>query len=139
MNRTDLATALLFALLGILIWVEAVRFPAGVAGLPGPGLFPETIGAIMFALAALLAVRSTRSGASPMAIENRKSLAIAVTLVAVYLLLWGHIGFAPRTAVFLVCLLRLLGEGWKSSVAVAVVLTAVVIVAFQMGLNVTLQ
>lgn len=139
MNRTDLATALLFGFLGILIWFEAVRFPAGVAGLPGPGFFPETIGAIMLGLAALLAVRSLRSGASPIAIENRKALAVAVILVGLYLLLWSYIDFAPRTAVFLVCLLRLLGEGWRSSVTVAAVLTATVIAAFQMGLNVTLQ
>jgi hypothetical protein len=53
--------------------------------------------------------------------------------------LWGSGLFALRSAVFLALFLRLLGETWKTSVAVSAVLAAGVTLAFQFGLRISLE
>ena len=72
-------------------------------------------------------------------IENRAAVVGAIGLTFVYLVLWGTGLFALRTGVFLALFLKFLGQNWKTSIAVAAVLTVTVTVAFQMGLRVSLE
>jgi hypothetical protein len=114
--------------------------PAGAGGLPGPGLFPLGIAALMAALSASLIVwPGPPPPESAATADASKRLAGVVGLLFVYLLLWGTGLFAPRTAVFLFLMLRWTGQSWRASAGVAAALTAVVVVAFQLGLKVTLE
>lgn len=138
MNRSDLATASAFLLLGLLLLTSAAAFPPGVGGLPGPGFFPRVIGAVMVALAILLLALVWRGpgpapGAAPL-----KPVLLTVLLLAGYLALWERVPFALRTLLFVALYLRLLGQSWRAAVQVALGLTLFVVTAFQYGLRVGL-
>jgi hypothetical protein len=71
-------------------------------------------------------------------IGGRKTLAITIGLLAVFLALSGVAPFPVRTLVFVAVFLRLVGETWLRSVVVAAVLTTAVVLVFQYGLRVSL-
>lgn len=130
----------LFLALGIALLATGAAFPAGVGGLPGAGFFPQVIGAVTALLAGALVVNSRSGGAeSSLEIENIRSVAGALGLLCVYLLLWGTGFFVIRTVVFLLLLLRFLGQRWTSAAVCSTVLTVFAYLAFDTGLNVSLE
>ena len=140
MRRQNLAVAGVFLLLGLYLVLSAWQLPAGMGRLPGPGFFPAGIGGATLVLAGLLLVGSWhRTGAAGGTLANRRDLGLTVVLIVLYLLAWGWIPFAARSVIFVVVFLRLLGQGWRASATVAVVLTAAVVLAFQYGLRVNLN
>ena len=140
MNRTNLLVAAVFGALGIYLAITAWQLPAGMGRLPGPGFFPGVIGAAIILLAGLLLAASLRQArGGGFRIANAKALAVTTALLAAYLLLWGQVPFAVRTVVFVILFLRCLGQRWRPALAVALVLTAGVVLAFQYGLRVNLQ
>lgn len=140
MNRSDLVVAVIFIGLGVFMTASAYRLPPGIKGSPGPGFFPGLLGVFMIVFAAGLMKQSLRRSAeeSPV-MENKRTLALSVGLILLYLLLWGSGTFLLRTAVFLTLLLRVLGEGWKRSVAVAAVMVTTITLGFYYGLRLTLE
>jgi len=140
MNRSNLAVAGVFLLLGIGLVAGASALPEGLGRLPGPGFFPSVIGSAMILLAALLLIQAARSPAEgSFALDNPRAVAGAIGLTFLYLLLWGSGLFALRTGVFLTLLLRFLGQRWTASILVGLVLTAAVVGAFQFGLSISLE
>jgi hypothetical protein len=140
MNRSNLVVAAAFLLLGIYLAASAAGLPAGVGRLPGPGFFPQLIGSVTILLAVSLLVQTARRrDPGAFALANKKTVAGAIGLTFLYLLLWGTGLFALKTAVFLALLLRFLGQRWGVSVLVSLVLTATVVGAFQYGLRITLE
>jgi hypothetical protein len=144
-RRQDLAAAAAFSALGLFLLISAAGFPPGVGGLPGPGFFPELIGAVMLLLSvALLLSVGLRRGVPQAPPEPRnpagaqKALATALALTALYLALWGRIPFALRTALFVAVFLRSQAQPWRASLEVAALLTAAVVAAFEYGLRVHL-
>jgi hypothetical protein len=108
--------------------------------LPGPGFFPRVIGGVMVLLSLALLWRSRRGGAPESeAPADLRTVAGVVGLLFVYLLLWGTGLFPLRTAVFLLILLRFLGQSWRSGLTVSLSLTVVIVLAFQIGLRVSLE
>jgi hypothetical protein len=140
MNRSNLVVAAAFLLLGIYLAASAAGLPAGVGRLPGPGFFPQLIGSVTILLAVSLLVQTARRrDPGAFALANKKTVAGAIGLTFLYLLLWGTGWFALKTAIFLALLLRFLGQRWGVSVLVSLVLTATVVGAFQYGLRITLE
>ena len=140
--RTNLTVAAGFALLGVYLIASSFALPPGMGRLPGPGFFPQVIGAAIMLLSGALLIQTVRGGAesSPeWRIENARAIALAIGLVLVYLALWGSGMFALRTAIFLALFIRFMGQPWKQSVLVSIVLSAVVVAAFQYGLHVSLE
>ena len=146
MNRTNLAVAICFIFLGGFLATTSSGLPDGLGGLPGPGFFPQVIGVVVLLLGGSLLFQAVRPSATDSSeegthflIENRGAIAGAIGLTFLYLALWGTGLFALRTGVFLSLFLKFLGQSWKASIAVAVVLTVTVTAAFQMGLRVSLE
>jgi len=140
MSRSNLGVAAAFLLLGIYLIGSASGLPAGMGRLPGPGFFPQIIGAVTILLAVTLLIQAARRReGGDFELANPRGIAGAIGLVFVYLLLWGSGWFALRTAVFLALLLRFLGQRWSASVAVGLALTAAVVGAFQYGLRISLE
>ena len=146
MNRTNLAVAICFVALGGFLVATSSGLPDGLGGLPGPGFFPRVIGVVVLLLggtllfqAVLPSTADSTGEATQFLIENRAAVVGAIGLTFVYLVLWGTGLFALRTGVFLALFLKFLGQNWKTSIAVAAVLTVTVTVAFQMGLRVSLE
>jgi len=137
-NRSDLAVALLFLLLGLLLWSSASAFPPGVGGLPGPGFFPRVIGIVMLAPAVALLAQAWRRPGPASGAARAKPVLFTVVLLAAYLALWDRVPFALRTLLLLALYLRCLGQRWRTALQVAFVLTASVVAAFEYGLRVSL-
>ncbi len=139
MARSDAVTGGAFLVLGTALAASGLTLPPGVGGLPGAGFFPQAIGVLMALLAlGLLVKRSGRGDESP-GISNARQVAGTAAILFGYLLLWGTGLFLVRTVVFLALLLRFLGQKWPVAVGYAAALTAVVYLAFDGGLNVSLE
>ena len=125
--------------LGVALVSSSYALPAGLGRLPGPGFFPRVIGGAMLllSLGLLWQVRRPVAAASTGA-GGARTVLIVVGLLFLYLLLWGTGPFAVRTALFLLLLLRGLGQSWRTSLTLSLALTTTVILAFQIGLRVPL-
>ncbi len=140
MRRDDAVAGGLFLALGLLLVGSGSGLPPGIGGLPGAGFFPQVIGGLMAGLAAVLALKPSREGPrEAFTISNRRQVAGTLGLLLGYLCLWGTGFFAARTAVYLALTLRFLGQGWVPALGYSAALTAFVWLAFDMGLNVSLQ
>ena len=140
MNRPDRIVAAAFAVLAGLLLFGSWLLPSGMGRLPGPGFFPGVIGAAMMALSVALVVRpSAAETAGSLLRGEMRTAGIAALLTFGYLALWGSGFFFLRTVLFLYVFLRILGEKPRAGIAVALVLTAAVTLAFQYGLHVNLE
>ncbi|MEZ5364869.1 MAG: tripartite tricarboxylate transporter TctB family protein [Bryobacterales bacterium] len=107
--------------------------------MPGPAFFPLAIAFAMAGLSIALLVWPGHTPPPEAVPDAAKRIAGVVGLLFLYLMLWGTGLFFLRTAVFLALMLRWTGESWKSAAGAAAGLTTVVVVAFQLGLKVTLE
>ncbi len=140
MTRFDSIPGAVFLAVGLGLVATGLAFPEGVGGLPGAGFFPKAIGGVMALLACGLLLRGREPPSDQDAeISNFRQVAGTAALLFAYLLLWGTGFFVPRTAVFLALMLRFLGQGWLSALGYSAALTAFVYLAFNMGLNVSLE
>jgi hypothetical protein len=129
-----------FLALGIALVASSYALPPGMGRLPGPGFFPRVIGGVMVLLSLALLWRARREGdGERAAAADLRTVAGVTGLLFLYLLLWGTGLFPVRTAVFLLVLLRFLGQSWRSGLTVSLSLTAVIVLAFQIGLRVSLE
>ena len=140
MSRRELMVGLGFLALGIALVASSYALPPGMGRLPGPGFFPRVIGGVMVLLSLALLWRARREGdGQRTAAADLRTVAGVAGLLFLYLLLWGTGLFPVRTAVFLLVLLRFLGQSWRSGLTVSLSLTAVIVLAFQIGLRVSLE
>ena len=140
MSRRELMVGLGFLALGIALVASSYALPPGMGRLPGPGFFPRVIGGVMVLLSLALLWRARREGdGQRTAAADLRTVAGVAGLLFLDLLLWGTGLFPVRTAVFLLVLLRFLGQSWRSGLTVSLSLTAVIVLAFQIGLRVSLE
>ena len=140
MIRRDMAAGGLFLALGLALVASGHGFPPGVGGLPGAGFFPQAIGGFMSLLAiGVLARRGETGDDTSVSTANLRQVAGTAALLGAYLLLWGTGFFAARTAVFLLLTLRFLGQRWIPALGYSAILTAFAYLAFDAGLNVSLE
>lgn len=140
MSRPDRIVAAAFAVLAGLLLFGSWLLPEGIGRLPGPGFFPMSIAGVMLTLSiALLLQPAAAEAAGSVWRGDLRLVAIASAITFAYLALWGTGFFFLRTVLFLYLFLRLLGERPRAGVAVALVLTAAVALAFQYGLHVALE
>jgi hypothetical protein len=140
MIRPDRIVAAAFVALAGLLLLGAWFLPPGIGRLPGPGFFPASIGGVMLALSLALLIRpAPAESAGSLLRGDLRQAGIAALITFAYLALWGTGFFFLRTVLYLFLFLRLLGERPRAGIAVALVLTATVVLAFQYGLHVTLE
>ena len=142
----DLASSAVLMLLGVAVCLHAATFPGAVRGVPGPAFFPMVIGGLMIALAVSLAATTRkaprhdywmRPGGGAPRVVLRQIGAILILLVA-YISLWDIVPFVARTPVLLVAIYRILGETWRRSLLLAVILTFALYATFQGLLSIQL-
>jgi hypothetical protein len=134
----DRVFALGFIALGLFLVLYSRGLPPGMESLPGPGFLPTVLGIAVILLATLL-LRIPAAGSAGFRAGNLKAVSISLLLTTAYLALWGTGGFVLRTAVFLILLMRFLGEGWIRAATVAVVLAGGIFAAFTYGLGLRLD
>jgi putative tricarboxylic transport membrane protein len=152
-HQRDAGFGLFFAVLGAGLALAAWRLPEGVAGVPGPGVFPFVIGLGLVALGLGLAASSFRGHRAPAATArvqetsppprglgdgHLRPIAAILALLAVYAALWETVPFIWRTPLLLLAIYRVVGEPWLRGTLMAAGATAVLALVFETLLRVRL-
>jgi hypothetical protein len=134
----ELGVGLSLLLVGLFAAWEAVRMPQGTAALPGPGVLPLGLGALI-AVCSLAFVIAGRTSPDEAAALGSRHVACALLAVLAAGLLWERAGFLITATVFLYVLLWVLSPlGWWRSLLAAAAAAAVARFVFQNLLNVVL-
>ena len=136
LRRLEIGVGTALLLLGVLAVWEGARMPQGNAALPGPGMLPVALGALLALCSVALIVRAKAD--ERVAIGHRH---VAWTIVAVLAvgLLWERAGFLITCALFLFVMLSMLSTlGWWRALIAATLGAVVARFVFQNLLNVVL-
>jgi len=146
----DAGYGLLFAAIGAWLAWTGWRLPPGVAGVPGPGVFPAAVGAALAALGAGLAASAVRRRTAPPGPADGAEPAGAggagtasqvggiLALLALYAAVWDVIPFIWRTPPLLIGIYLVLREPPLRSAVVATAASVLLLVVFEILLRVRL-
>lgn len=139
----DLWTSTAFALLGVAVIADAMTFPPGARGVPGPAFFPVAIGALLILFSVAIGLGSLRAPAEPYWDRTgREPIAGRITLLLLllvaYVAAWHAVPFVVRTPLVLVAIYRLFRESWRSALLLALGLTAALFGIFEGLLSIQL-
>ena len=145
MKKMNLIFAAICAAIGILLIALAAGYPTAAdygTGVPGPGLWPIVISAVMLAMAALLVIKSVKLPADkdvavPMWNEGTKRVYITMGILFAYVAVLEFLGFIIATTVMEAIFLHWFAKKkpWITAV-LALVITLVIYCVFQYVLNV---
>ena len=145
MKKSNLIFAGICAAIGIFLIVLAAGYPTAAdygTGVPGPGLWPIVISAMMLALAALLAMKSIKMPAEkntdvPMWNEGTKRVYITMGILFAYVAVLEFLGFIIATTVMEAIFIQWFAKKkpWVT-VIISLVVTLVIYCVFQYVLNV---
>ena len=145
MKKMNFIFAGICAVLGVLLIVLAAGYPTAAdygTGVPGPGLWPIVISAVMLAMAALLVMKSIKMPAEknvdiPLWNEGTKRVYITMGILFAYVALLEFLGFIISTTVMEAIFIQWFAKKkpWIT-VILSVVITLVIYCVFQYVLNV---
>lgn len=145
MKKMNLIFAGICAAIGALLIILAAGYPTAAdygTGVPGPGLWPIVISAVMLAMAALLAMKSIKMPAEkntdvPMWNQGTKRVYITMGILFAYVAVLEFLGFIIATTVMEAIFIHWFAKKkpWVTAV-IALVVTLVIYCVFQYVLNV---
>ena len=145
MKKMNLIFAGICAAIGALLIILAAGYPTAAdygTGVPGPGLWPIVISAVMLAMSALLAMKSIKMPAEkntevPMWNEGTKRVYITMGILFAYVAVLEFLGFIIATTVMEAIFIHWFAKKkpWVTAV-IALVVTLVIYCVFQYVLNV---
>ena len=145
MKKMNLIFSGICAAIGVFLIVLAAGYPTAAdygTGVPGPGLWPIVISAVMLAMAALLVMKSVKMPAEknvdvPMWNEGTKRVYITMGILFAYTLVLEFLGFIIATTVMEAIFIQWFAKKkpWITAI-IALVVTVAIYVVFQYVLNV---
>ena len=145
MKKMNLIFAGICAAIGALLMILAAGYPTAAdygTGVPGPGLWPIVISAVMLAMSALLAMKSIKMPAEkntdvPMWNQGTKRVYITMGILFAYVAVLEFLGFIIATTVMEAIFIHWFAKKkpWVTAV-IALVVTLVIYCVFQYVLNV---
>lgn len=145
MKKMNLIFAAICAVIGVVLIALASGYPTAAdygTGVPGPGLWPMVISAVMLAMSALLVLKSLKMSPEkntevPMWNEGTKRVYITMGILVVYVLVLEFLGFIIATTIMEAIFLHWFAKKkpWFT-VLLALVVTLVIYCVFQFVLNV---
>ena len=145
MKKMNFIFAGVCSAIGILLIALAAGYPTAAdygTGVPGPGLWPIVISALMLAMAVLLVLKSIKMPAEknvnvPMWNEGTKRVYITMGILFAYTLVLEFLGFIIATTIMEAVFIQWFAKKkpWVT-VIIALVVTLVIYVVFQYVLNV---
>ena len=145
MKKMNLIFAGICAAIGALLIILAAGYPTAAAygtGVPGPGLWPIVISAVMLAMSALLAMKSIKMPAEkntdvPMWNQGTKRVYITMGILFAYVAVLEFLGFIIATTVMEAIFIQWFAKKkpWITAI-IAVAVTLVIYCVFQYVLNV---
>ena len=145
MKKMNLIFSGICAAIGVFLIVLAAGYPTAAdygTGVPGPGLWPIVISAVMLAMAALLALKSVKMPAEknvdvPMWNEGTKRVYITMGILFAYTLVLEFLGFIIATTIMEAIFIQWFAKKKPIiTVLISVVVTLVIYCVFQFVLNV---
>lgn len=145
MKKTNIVFAAICAVIGIALIIMAAGYPTAAdygTGVPGPGLWPIVISALMLAMAALLVMKSLKMAPeknTEVALwnEGTKRVYITMGILFVYTLLLEFLGFIIATTIMEAIFIQWFAKKKPVvTVIIALVVTLVIYCVFQYVLNV---
>ncbi|MBR5021481.1 MAG: tripartite tricarboxylate transporter TctB family protein [Oscillospiraceae bacterium] len=145
MKKMNLIFSGICAAIGVFLIVLAAGYPTAAdygTGVPGPGLWPIVISAVMLAMAALLVMKSVKMPAEknvdvPMWNEGTKRVYITMGILFAYTLVLEFLGFIIATTIMEAIFIQWFAKKKPIiTVLISVVVTLVIYCVFQFVLNV---
>ncbi|RMF83442.1 MAG: tripartite tricarboxylate transporter TctB family protein [Nitrospinota bacterium] len=139
----ELVLSVSIVALGIFIMVEASGFPTLSGGYPGPGLFPQILGALFILFGLWVVLQQVRRRAwprwpRPFFTRERINALLVVLAVILYLLVVEYVGFILTVVCLLAGLMLSLGVRWRTSILLSIALTMATYLLFNKLLGVPL-
>ena len=145
MKKMNLIFSGICAAIGVFLIVLAAGYPTAAdygTGVPGPGLWPIVISAVMLAMAALLVMKSVKMPAEknvdvPMWNEGTKRVYITMGILFAYTLVLEFLGFIIATTIMEAIFIQWFAKKKPIiTVLISVVVTLVIYCVFQFVVNV---
>lgn len=145
MKKGNIITAVLTIILGLYIVITCMGYPRAEAygtGVPGPGLWPGLIAAMMVLAAICLLVKSLRMKPEEdttleLLTDGTKRVYVTMAILVVYVALLGVVGFIPCTIVMLYVFINWFAKKKPViTLLISVISTLVVYCVFKYVLNV---
>lgn len=140
MMKQSLLTALPIAAIGLLVTAISLTYPIGTPARMGPGFLPLACGLILLAIGAAIAVFDREAVEDITGTNRIRPIAAIFAGLGAWTLTVQHLGLVPAT--FLLVGLVAFAQprpNWWASLAAAVVLSVIGVLAFIMGLNIRLS
>ena len=135
-NPKDLLAGLLFIAAGIAAIVLASNYALGSAARMGPGYFPRTLGILMIALGAVLALRALSLGGAPLPGWKWRPVIVVLGSVVVFGGIVDRAGLVLSTVLLIVMASAASREFRpKEAVISGLLLAALVVGVFVIGLK----
>ena len=144
MKKANIVTGLIvvIAALAVIVYTH-FTFPAGVQGVPGPGVFPIIVSVMMLACGVIVLVDALRSKSEEaIVLLDKDNIRVYITMgiLALYGILIPIIGFVVTSSIFMTGMIRWFsGRKILYCAAWAVGLSAAVYCAFTYMLKVSLN
>lgn len=144
---SELIVAVSLVLFALWLWFASYGFDEGARGLMGPAAFPRGVAILLGGASLLLLARGVRhlakgaanEGAEPVSVRRPWAVLAAAVLIVLYPLLLTHFGFYVTTGIWLLALLRVIGQRnllWGVVTTLGFLLA--VKLAFQMAMGIPL-
>ncbi|CAO3357864.1 tripartite tricarboxylate transporter TctB family protein [Azospirillum melinis] len=150
-RSADIAAGIIVAVVAIAAIIVSRDFPTtGLDSDVGPARFPLIYGGILVVLSAILVIgrllpsqrnqeRTAAERAQPATGFRFAPVAIGVAATAAYIYLISLVGYIPTTVVFLIGMMRLMGQrSWIRVPLLAIGITAFLYLIFLYGLQIPL-
>lgn len=133
----DFWAGLLFIGLGILAITVGSRYALGTAARMGPGYFPRILGLLLIVLGAIISLRGLRTDGEAIPRWHWRPTLVVLGSVTVYGIIMGWLGMAISTVFLIVASSAASHEfRWKESVVAGILLSALAVGVFVVGLGV---
>jgi len=135
----DFWSGILFITIGTAAVVLGSKYNLGTAARMGPGYFPRALGILLILLGAIVALRGLRLNGSPIPKWKWRPIVIVLGSVVLFGQIVQTVGLALSTIILIVLASTASHEfRWKESIIVAVLLSALSVGVFIIGLKLTL-
>jgi len=135
----DFWSGILFVAIGTAAVVLGSKYNLGTAARMGPGYFPRALGILLIVLGAIVALRGLRLNGSPIPKWKWRPIVIVLGSVVLFGQIVQTVGLALSTIILIVLASTASHEfRWKESIVVAVLLSALSVGVFIVGLKLTL-
>jgi len=141
----DVLLGSIFALVGALIFLHAMSFPNLKGGYPGPGLFPQLLGVLLFLAGLGIAIQAAVKRALPRTLplsdfSRREKITAALVVLSIvgYIVFVDTVGFIPLAIVIMLGMMLRTGVPWGWSVVVSLGVTLAIYILFNRILHVPL-